>query len=132
MQWASSMANSDSGTLPSSASICCVSKPSGEIEQLQVGSDRLDTLVRSVRRQRAIVKRRGDPVCAARRPGPSSRRSARRDDDGEAVHRTRRGLEAERLAATGRQHDDRVASGEHIFDRLVLQRAESYRNPIAG
>ncbi len=44
----------------------------------------------------------------------------------------RRRLKAERLSAAGRQHDDRVAAGEHGVHRFLLQRTEGGVAPVTG
>ena len=46
------------------------------------------------------------------------------------MHQRRR-LEAQRLAAAGRQDDDAVAAGENRVHRLALQRAEAGEPPHA-
>ena len=51
-------------------------------------------------------------------------RNQRRHDDGEAVAGDGRRLEAEGLAAAGRQHQQRIAARQHRFHRFALQRAE--------
>ena len=56
-------------------------------------------------------------------------RDQRRDDDVGASGDRRRHLVAERLAAPGRHHDQRVAAVEPRLDRLELQRPQALESP---
>jgi hypothetical protein len=58
-------------------------------------------------------------------------RDQRRNDDGQAVTHERRRLKAQRLAAACREHDERVAPGEHGLDGLLLQGPEGRIAPVA-
>jgi hypothetical protein len=51
-------------------------------------------------------------------------RDQRRDDHAESVVHERRQLVTQRLAAAGRQHDERVAAVQRRVDRLLLQRPQ--------
>jgi len=51
-------------------------------------------------------------------------RDERRHDERQAIPHERGRLEAERLAAAGREYDDRVAAGENRVHRLALQRTK--------
>ena len=66
-----------------------------------------------VRRERAVVERRRHAVADERVDLVLHQRDERRDDDRETRPHERRRLEAQRLAAAGRQHDDRIAAREH-------------------
>ena len=58
-------------------------------------------------------------------------RDERRDDQREPWTHQRRGLEAERLAAAGGKHDDRIPVVEDRLHRLALQRPEGAVAPVA-
>ena len=75
-------------------------------------------------RQRAVVAGRRHAVADKRVDLILHQRDQRRDDDRETVAGDRRRLEAERLAAAGRQHEQRIAAGQHGLHRFALQRTE--------
>ena len=77
-----------------------------------------------VRAERAVVERRRHAVADERVDLILHQRDERRDDHAQPRPHQRRRLEAERLAAAGRQHDDRVAAREDGVHRLALQRTE--------
>ena len=83
-----------------------------------------------VRAQRAVVAGGGHAVSRQRVDLILHQRDERRDHDGETRPDERRGLEAQRLAAAGREHDDRIAAGEDGVHRLALQRAERRVAPV--
>ena len=85
-----------------------------------------------VGRERAVVERRRHAVADQRVHLVLHQRDERRDDERQARPHERRRLEAERLAAAGRQHDDRVAAGEDGVHRLALQRTEGGVAPVSG
>ena len=88
-------------------------------------------LVALVRQQRAVQERRRDPVDAQAVDLILHQRDERRHDEAEPVGRDRRRLEAQRLAATGREHDDAVARLQNRVHRLALERTEFRKAPDA-
>src|SRR5688500_435858 len=56
----------------------------------------------------------------------------RRNDDRQAWHRERGRLKAERLAAAGWQHDQRIAAVKNGAHRLGLERAKVVESPEAA
>ena len=84
------------------------------------------------RRERAVEQRGRHAVADERVDLVLHQRDQRRDDDREARADDGRRLKAERLAAAGRQDDDRIAAGEHRVHRLSLQRPERRVAPVLG
>jgi hypothetical protein len=94
----------------------------------QPGGDLLPRVARhpavKARRRHAVADERVDLIL--------HQRDQRRDDDGEAaVVREGGNLKAERLAAAGRQDDERIAAGENRIHRLALHRPERRVAPVA-
>ena len=83
-------------------------------------------------RQRAVVAGRRHAVADERVDLVLHQRDERRDDQREAVADERRRLEAQRLAAARRQHEQRVAAGEDGVHRFALQRPERGVAPVAA
>jgi hypothetical protein len=81
---------------------------------------------------RAVVERRLDAVFDQRVDLVLHQRDQRRHHQAQPAADQRRRLEAERLAAAGRQHDDRVAPRHDRVHRLALQRAERGVAPVGG
>ena len=82
--------------------------------------------------ERAVELRRTDPACAEAVHLVLHQRDEGRDDDGGATRAHGRGLVAERLAAAGGEHDERIASQEDGGHRLFLQGPEGVETPVAG
>ncbi len=97
-----------------------------DVEQLELpAADARDALLLLLEVERAVDEGRGQ---AARVEGVHlilHQRDERRDDDRHAVAHQRRELEAERLAAARRHHDDRVVAGEDGLDDLALPLAKA-------
>ncbi len=78
----------------------------------------------------AAVNRRGRITGQAQRIDlVFHQRDERRDHDVGAPGNRRRHLIAQRLAAAGRHHDQRVAAFEAGSDRLQLQRPQAFKSP---
>ena len=86
---------------------------------LLVGSER--AVVKSGRH--AVTDKRVDLVLHQRDKG--------RDDEGKSRAHDGRRLEAQRLAAAGRQNDQRVAANEDRVHRFPLQGSEGRVSPVA-
>src|SRR6185503_1462182 len=84
-----------------------------------------------VRGERTVEERRRHAVADERIDLIFHQGDQRRDDDGQPGAEHRRGLEAERLAAPGRQYRDRVAAIEDRVHRFALERPERLVPPIA-
>ena len=84
------------------------------------GSDRRAFLGR----ERAVEPGRVDAVGDERVDLIFHQRDERRHDERQTVAHERGRLKTQRLAAAGREHDERVASGEDRVHRLALQRTE--------
>ena len=84
----------------------------------------------ALRRHRAVVAGRRHAVADQRVDLVLHQRDQRRHHHRQAFAGDRRRLEAQRLAAAGRQHQQRVAAGQHRIHRLTLQRAEGVVAPV--
>jgi hypothetical protein len=89
-----------------------------------------------VRAQRAVVAGGSDAVFDECVDLVFHQRDEGRDDErhpsARAISHQRRRLEAERLAAAGRQDDDRVAAREDRVHRFALQRSKGGVAPVRG
>ena len=87
-----------------------------------------------IRRQRAVERRGRHATRHQTVHLVLHQRDERRDDQPETAVRPhqRRHLEAQRLAASGGQHDDAVTPVEVRLDRGALQRTELAVAPVAG
>ena len=74
--------------------------------------------------ERGIEKGRGDAAGLQLVDLVLHQRDERRDDDGEAGPGEGGELEAERLAAAGRQQGEDIVAGERSLDDFALQRAK--------
>ena len=91
-----------------------------------------DDRVAFLGRLRAVQIRRRHAVDAQAVDLILHQRDERRDHHADAVGLDdRRRLEAQRLAAAGRQHDDAVARRENRVHRLALERTEARETPDA-
>jgi hypothetical protein len=81
--------------------------------------------------ERTVVARRRDAIADQRIDLILHQRDERGHDDGEAIADEGGRLEAERLAAAGRQHDDRITVRQNRVHRLALQRTERGITPVA-
>ena len=78
-----------------------------------------------------LLKQRGRHAVADERVDlVLHQRDQRRDDHRQARAHERRRLEAQRLAAAGRQHDQRIAAGQDRVHRLALERTERGVAPV--
>ena len=82
--------------------------------------------------ERAVVEHGRDAVADQRVHLILHQRDERGDDQGEAGANDGRRLKAQRLAAAGRQHDQRVAVREDGGHRFALKRPERRVSPVAG
>ena len=82
--------------------------------------------------QRAVVQTCGYAVAHERVDLILHQRDERGDHHGEAWAHDRGRLKAERLAAAGRQHHQRVAAREHGLHGFALERPERRVTPVAG
>ena len=80
-------------------------------------------------RHRAVVAGRRHAVADQRVDLILHQRNQRRHDDGEPVAGQGRRLKAQRLAAAGRQHQQRIAVRHHGFHGLALQAVGSWNSP---
>ena len=74
--------------------------------------------------ERAVDEGAGNPVRAERVDLILHERDQRRDHHRNSVETDRRRLIAERLAPTGRQHDERILAPQHTLHRRGLQRTK--------
>ena len=96
-----------------------------DVQQLDVAAHGARQAIRDLRRrERAVDERRRQAARVERVDLVLHQRDERRDDDRELGQHQRRHLVAERLAAARRQHDERVAAGEHGLDGRFLPRPE--------
>jgi hypothetical protein len=97
-----------------------------DVEQLEVAAaDARDALLLLLEVERAVDEGRGQAPRVESVHLVLHQRDERRDDDRHALAHERRELEAERLAAARRHHDDRVVAGQHRLDDLALPLAKS-------
>ncbi len=82
-------------------------------------------------RERAVVQHSGHSVADQRVHLVFHQRDQRGHHDRESRTHERRSLEAERLAAAGGQHDQRVAPTEHCLHRFALKWPERGVPPVA-
>ena len=135
MQWASSMAKNESGT-PVAGSRASARSSAARATDRAASAGR-----RGSRRRRGacssvasvlLTQAAGTPQSIKRIDLVLHQRDQRRDDDRQPRHRQGRGLKAERLAAAGRQHDDRVAAREHRTASPRPAAAGTRRSPSSG
>ena len=96
-----------------------------DVEQLDRSVHHLSLNLRGVHRREGavqILRVRAGPL--QRRDLVEHQRDQRRDHHGQAVGEDCRQLIAERLAAAGWHQDQRIATAEHVLDRLPLLRSE--------
>ena len=74
--------------------------------------------------QRAVDERRGNAAALERVDLVLHERDQRRDDHREPARDQRRHLVAERLAAAGREHDERIAASDDALNRAFLPGTE--------
>ena len=136
MQWASSMATSGRRARHSpEAGAAVAHQPLGrDVEQLEAAVAQAVVGRLPLRRStRAVEARRRDAAGDQAVDLVLHQRDQGRDDEREpVVADERRHLEAERLAAAGRQHDDAVAPLEHGADGRALQRPQRSRSPSSA
>ncbi len=81
--------------------------------------------------ERAVVERGRHAVADERIDLILHQGDERRDDHAQSRPHQRRRLEAERLASSGREHDDRIAAGKDGVHRLPLERTKRGVAPVA-